>query len=418
MSRGGLGHRDAIAGTGDFIKPLRLGERFASPLDGEEIQLRRGHQGGSGHTEGEEPRVVDPLTDKAEDVLLGVGGRVRLSPVAHPAPECRDVAANRGNRHARVEGGNVGGQGAAARVAHATDAGWIDLGQGREVIDAAHPVPDPVARQAGAEEIERIAEHGVLAAGQVEPRAASCGIPELAPLPLTDWVVRQDDIAPPRQVDVQGLVRPRGLAVGRMAAGAEDARPRRRDRPGFVEQCRHEIAGEALIGQLFDDVVIGLDGPGLLHRWWSAGLLGEAIEQAEERLAERGLKRMQVVLRRDGRKPGAAPFFLAHGQVEELLVDVRCVRAGGNWCGRCQRQAGRRRQGQIEEVTSRNGGHSGLLLEEGIDRVDRFNLARHHNTSDRGKSAVLPGIFRGWWNLGEGPGKIKCGWPDGRPGRM
>ena len=79
VSLGGLGHRDAIAGAGDLIEPLRLGERFASALDGKEVESCRAQERRPGHAQGEQSRVVDPLADEAEDVLLGVGGRVLLA---------------------------------------------------------------------------------------------------------------------------------------------------------------------------------------------------------------------------------------------------------------------------------------------------------------------------------------------------
>ena len=150
--------------------------------------------------------MVDPPGDEAEEVLLGVGGGVFLDPVGHPPRQGRDVAADDGDLDPLVEGRDVGRQRAAAGVADAADPRGVDPGQRGQVVEAADAVPDAVAGQVGPEEVERVAEDAVLAAGQVEARPARAGVPELAPLPLPDGVVGQDDVPPLRQVDVQGLV--------------------------------------------------------------------------------------------------------------------------------------------------------------------------------------------------------------------
>ena len=75
MPLGGLGPVDPIARAGDLVESLRLRERFSRPFDGEEVEAGRAQQRRPGHAQGEQSRVVDPLADEAEDVLLGVGGQ-------------------------------------------------------------------------------------------------------------------------------------------------------------------------------------------------------------------------------------------------------------------------------------------------------------------------------------------------------
>src|SRR5271166_3370318 len=91
------------------------------------------------------------------------------------------------------------------------------------MVEGAEAVPDPEAREVRAQEIERIAQDTMLAAGEVESRSFPRRVPELAAFSLPDGVVGQDEIPPTGQVDVQGLIFRVGLADRGMAARADDA---------------------------------------------------------------------------------------------------------------------------------------------------------------------------------------------------
>src|SRR5262249_49846031 len=143
---------------------------------------------------------------------------------------------------ARVEGGDVRGERAAPGVPDTAEPLGVDLWKGRQVVEGADAVPDAVAGQVGPEQIEGVAEDGVLTADEVEARLLLPSVPELAAFPLADGVVRQNDVAALDEVEVQGLIGGRRLAHGRVAAGAEDAGHAPRDSPGPVQEGRHEVA--------------------------------------------------------------------------------------------------------------------------------------------------------------------------------
>jgi hypothetical protein len=125
--------------------------------------------------------------------------------------------------HARVEGGDVRGEGPAPGVAHAADAFAIDFRQRCQVVDGADAVPDAVAGQVGPKQVEGIAEDRVFTTGEIETRLLLLGVPELAAFPLADGVIGQNDVAALDQVDVQDLIGGGRLALGRVATGADDA---------------------------------------------------------------------------------------------------------------------------------------------------------------------------------------------------
>ena len=203
MPVGRFRHGNPLAGAGGLIERLRLGERLAGPFDGEEVELRRRHQRRPRSAQREQAGMVDPFAHKAEDILLRVRTRVGLDAVAHPPRQRRDIAADRGGSDARIKGRDVGGERATARVADATDLRGVDLRQRGQVIDPADPIPDPVSGQARSKEFQRVADHRVLAAAQVEARSLLRGIPELTPLALSHRVICEDDIASFHQVDVR-----------------------------------------------------------------------------------------------------------------------------------------------------------------------------------------------------------------------
>ena len=321
----GLDAGDALAAPATSYSCFASANDSRAPSIGKKSKRAGAQQRRPRRSQGEQAGVVDAFADEAEDVLLRVGVGVGLDAVAHPPRQRGDVAADGGRGHARVEGGDVGRERAAAGVADAADPLRVDLRQRRQVVDGPHAVPDAVAGQARAEQVERVAEHGMFAAGQVEARLALRRVPELAPLALADRIVGQHDVAALGQVDVQDLVRVGRLADRRMAAGADDAGPLSLDVLGPVEQRRHEVARKALEHQLFDAIVVGLDLPQVSHAR-RLGRLGQPAEQPQERLAQGALEGSQILWRLHGGKAGPALTLLLAGQGQQLLVHVHRFR--------------------------------------------------------------------------------------------
>ena len=263
-----------------------------------------------------------------------------------------------------------------------------------QIVDAAHAVPDAIAGQAAAEQIQRVAKHRMFAAAEVEARFPLFRIPELAAFPLADRIVGQHDVAALRQVDVQGLIRRRRLAVVGMAARAEDAGPGRRNLLRPVQERRHKVAREALIRQLLDDVIAGVDAACLLDRR-RAGFLGQSAQEPKEGFPQRLLQCLQVGPGADGREAGTAPLLLPGGQFEDLLMDGGTLFSGG-------RQASGGGEGQGEEFTTgervhggppvgAGGGHlsqvAGFILPDGSD--DPSAGARSSGASEMRCAPVL-----------------------------
>ena len=345
MLLGRLRPLDALAGAGRLVQSLRLGERLARPFDGKEVEFRRGQQRRPRRPQREQAGVIDAVADEAENVLFRVRVRVGLDAVGHAPRQRRDIAADRRDGDARIEGGDVGRQRAAAGVADAAEFLRVHLRPRREIVEAAHAVPDAKAGQAAAQQVERIAEHRMFAAGQVEARLSLVRVPELAALALADGVIGQDDVTALHEIEVQHLVRRLGLAHRRMAARTQHAGQRVADLLRPVQQGRHEIAGKALVDQLFDEIIVGLDLSRFLDRR-RVRLFGQAVEQVQERLAQRLLQSFQVGLRLDGGEALPALLFLAGGQIEQLLLNVRSRRFGR------AAQTGRRRQAGVEKLVA------------------------------------------------------------------
>ena len=144
--------------------------------------------------------MIDAFADEVEYILLRVGFRIDLNAIRHAPRQRRDVAAWRRGHDTRIERGDVGRQRAAAGNADATELLGIDFRQRRQIIEAAHSIPNPKSGQTAAEQIERIAEHGMFAATEIESALRFFRIPKLAPLRLTDWIVREHDKAAPRRL--------------------------------------------------------------------------------------------------------------------------------------------------------------------------------------------------------------------------
>src|SRR5438552_15735657 len=98
--------------------------------------------------------MIDAFADEAEDVLLGVGVRVGLDAIAHAPRQSSDVTANGRRLHARVEGGDIGGEGSAPGVADTADALGIDFRKRRQVIDGADAVKYAVAGKVCPKQVE------------------------------------------------------------------------------------------------------------------------------------------------------------------------------------------------------------------------------------------------------------------------
>ncbi len=216
------------------------------PSIGKKSPQRRADQRRPRREQGEQSGVVDLLAHEAENVLFRIGRWVFLDAICHAPAQCRDVTADRHDRHPRVKCADVGRQCAASRIADAADRLRIYLRERGQIVQPAQAVPDAIARQVRAQQVERVAQHGVLATAQIKARAALGGVPELASLALPDGVVRQDRIAALRQIDVEDLICVGRLAGRRVAARTEDprhrsadlrractARPARNSREGF-----------------------------------------------------------------------------------------------------------------------------------------------------------------------------------------
>jgi len=112
--------------------------------------------------------MIDAFADEVENVLFGVGVRVGLDAIAHAPRQCRDVTADGSRLHARVEGGDIRGEGAAPGVADAADALGIDFRKRCKVIDGPDSIPNAVVGQVCPKQVEWIAEDCVFAADEVE----------------------------------------------------------------------------------------------------------------------------------------------------------------------------------------------------------------------------------------------------------
>ena len=248
------------------------------------------------------------------------------------------------------------------------------------MIEGTDPVPDPVSGQAAPQEVERIAQHAVLAAGEVEAGPPPRRVPELAAFPLPDGVVRQDDVAPPGQVDVEDLVGVAGLADRRMPARAEDARGGRIDPLGPVEERGHVVTGEALEDELLDDVAVPHDLAGRPRRRRPLGG-GKPADHLEERRAERRPQVSELGDRRDRLEPLPAQPLLSGREGEELLMEV--VRRG--LLVLAESGADRGRQPDTQDGSSRNGMLHGRrasltlrVVAGGVERLGAFRAGGRH----------------------------------------
>ena len=126
---------DALAVAEPAVDQLDLAERVPAPLDVEEVAGADREQGRLGSAQGDVIGVIHAGGDLAGDVLLGV---LRADRGEEPL-ERGDVARRRRHGDPVVEGHQVGGHRAAARVAGAAQAVGIDLGPARQVVERRRP---------------------------------------------------------------------------------------------------------------------------------------------------------------------------------------------------------------------------------------------------------------------------------------
>ena len=110
----------------------------------------------------------------------------------------------------------VRSHGAAARVAGTAQAGGIDLGPARQIVEGTQAVPDPVAGQLSPDQQGTDPRHGVF--GRAADHGLAAGIEPLKPLTLADRVVAHHGHAVFRQQDAGALIPLISLTVVAVAA--------------------------------------------------------------------------------------------------------------------------------------------------------------------------------------------------------
>src|SRR5262249_49783811 len=90
---------------------------------------------------------------------------------------------------------------------------------------------------------------------------------------------------------------------------------------GEIEEGRNEVAGQALVDEFVDGVVVGLDAARRLRRW-RPGSRWQTVQESEELFAEVLLQSSQIIRGFHGREPGPASLLLLGRQFEDLLMNV------------------------------------------------------------------------------------------------
>ena len=171
-----------------------------------------------------------------------------------------DVATGGGDFETVVDGGEIGGEGAAAGVAGDADAVGVDFGAGGEIVEGADAVVDHVAGEVIAGEEGLDAEHGVFGGGADELGGAGIGVEELPSFAVADGVPGEGDEAfggEGAEGDLPSVV---GFGSGLVAEGEEDGGGGAGEVVGDVEIGGDEEAGLAFEDHLFDAVFAALEG--------------------------------------------------------------------------------------------------------------------------------------------------------------
>ena len=147
----------------------------AGSADGEEVADGGEDEIGLAVEGVEEVGEVEAGADPRGEVLFGV----LRTELGEQGLGGGDVAARGGDFEAVVDGGEIGREGAAARVAGDADAVGVDFGAGGEIVEGADAVVDHVAGDIVAGEEGLGTEHGVLGGGADELGRPGVGVEEL-----------------------------------------------------------------------------------------------------------------------------------------------------------------------------------------------------------------------------------------------
>ncbi len=273
---------DALPGAEDLVDAARFGEGRSRALDREIIADGRHHPHRLRREGDQEIAEIEAVFQKPGEVLLRV-----LRPGAGPELlPGREVARRRGRSQPRLHHLEVGRLCPAARVAGHADALGIHVLARQQVVQAAHAVPQFVARDVGPGQQALDAGHGVLG-GAAEARAAEIDVEILGALALRRRVVSQHQDAAPGQRDPHPLVERESLAAGAVAGRAQHRGIGRPAAVRHVDVGGDVVARQAFVDQLLDAVAVALQRPG------DAGVercpLGKASQRLDHALADVGL---------------------------------------------------------------------------------------------------------------------------------
>src|SRR5439155_5601435 len=168
-------------------------------------------------------RAVDPMSERRHDVLLRIVGRTRRLDLS--LREVLGVAlGDDGDTKAAVERRQELHQRSAAGLTAAADPFGVDFRARQQEVDAADAVPDAEQTEVGAEQNKAASGIFMLARTAADRRLAGAGTWLLDAFPLSERVVREDDVTLPREIREQLLIARPCFAIGQVAEWTKNRR--------------------------------------------------------------------------------------------------------------------------------------------------------------------------------------------------